>query len=66
MKILVIKGCKECRFAKFTEWDLFCKLITLPCGKGFYRRKSLRLLKNHPDWCPLENMPNQSIEQEGV
>ena len=61
MKLMPIIGCMECKFAKFTERDVFCKLLSLPCGKSFWRRKSLRLLKNHPEWCPLED----DIEEGG-
>ena len=53
MKTLLIIGCRKCPYAKFTEFDLKCKFLRIPCG--LYKSKSLKLFKNHPEWCPLND-----------
>ena len=55
MKILplFIKSCRECPNARFTKLDLRCHLMPIPCG--FYKSKSLKMFKDFPDWCPLED-----------
>jgi len=59
MKILslFIKSCRECPNARFTKLDLRCHLMPIPCG--FYKSKSLRLLKDFPEWCPLEDFEDK-------
>ena len=62
MKILpvIIESCKECSYARFTKLDLRCRLMPIPCG--FYKSKSLKLFKDFPDWCPLENIKMKKSE----
>jgi hypothetical protein len=59
MKLLfhTIKSCRECYFSRFTRHDLECRFYKTQCGA--YKKKSIKLLNDFPEWCPLEDEEEQ-------
>jgi len=59
MKILVIRGCIECRhFQRHTTQTKFCHHPSIKNGESFGWREIPNGMA-FPEWCPLEDAPKE-------